>query len=89
MIIDPSIDRLLEKVGSRYSLAILAAKRAHEIENGDVQMSSSYKSPRMIGKAFEEIADGKIEIDPDSVMLEKDAEKMDIVRLEEQEDLYN
>ena len=32
MIIYPSIDKLLEKVPSRYSLAVLAAKRAHELE---------------------------------------------------------
>ncbi|MGR3741652.1 DNA-directed RNA polymerase subunit omega [Companilactobacillus sp. DQM5] len=82
MIIDPSIDKLLDNVNSRYSLAVLAAKRAHELENGDVEMISKYESPRIIGQAFEEIADGKIEIDPDSVMLEKEAEKMDIEQLE-------
>ncbi|GKQ42561.1 DNA-directed RNA polymerase subunit omega [Companilactobacillus sp. RD055328] len=84
MIIDPSIDKLLDNVDSRYSLAILAAKRAHELETGDVEMISQYKSPRIIGKAFEEIADGKIEIDPESVMLEKDAERMDIEQLEKE-----
>lgn len=82
MITDPSIDKLLDNVDSRYSLAVLAAKRAHELENGDVEMISKYNSPRVIGKAFEEIADGKIEIDPNSIMLEKDAEKMDIEQLE-------
>lgn len=84
MIIDPSIDRLLDNVDSRYSLAVLAAKRAHELETGDVEMISQYKSPRVIGQAFEEIADGKIEIDPNSIMLEKDAEKMDIEQLEKE-----
>ena len=37
MIIYPSIDKLLEKVPSRYSLAVLAAKRAHELESGDLK----------------------------------------------------
>ncbi|MDO1605550.1 DNA-directed RNA polymerase subunit omega [Lactobacillus sp. YT155] len=83
MIIDPSIDKLLDRVDSRYSLAVLAAKRAHELENGDVEMMSTYQSPRVIGQSLEEIADGKIEIDPKSIMLEKDAEKMDIQELEQ------
>jgi DNA-directed RNA polymerase subunit omega len=32
-VIDPSIDDLLEKVDSKYSLVILAAKRAREINS--------------------------------------------------------
>ena len=34
MLIYPSIDDLLEKVDSKYSLATLAAKRAHGFEEG-------------------------------------------------------
>ncbi|MDK7904653.1 DNA-directed RNA polymerase subunit omega, partial [Staphylococcus epidermidis] len=30
----PSIDKLLSRVDSRYSLSVLAAKRAHELEAG-------------------------------------------------------
>ncbi|WP_099974911.1 MULTISPECIES: DNA-directed RNA polymerase subunit omega [Lactobacillaceae] len=83
MIIHPSIDTLLERVGSRYSLAVLAAKRAHELENGDIELLNDYKSPRTIGRAFEEIADDKIEIDPDSILLEKEAEKIEEAKREE------
>ena len=61
MIIYPSIDKLLEKVPSRYSLAVLAAKRAD----------------KSVGKALEEIAAGDVIIDPKSKMLERDAEKLD------------
>ncbi|MFK5282526.1 DNA-directed RNA polymerase subunit omega, partial [Lacticaseibacillus paracasei] len=50
MIIYPSIDKLLEKVPSRYSLAVLAAKRAHELESGDLKMLSDYKSDKSVGK---------------------------------------
>jgi DNA-directed RNA polymerase subunit omega len=32
-VIDPSIDHLLERVDSKYSLVILAAKRAREINS--------------------------------------------------------
>lgn len=77
MISYPSIDKLLDRVDSRYSLAVLAAKRAHELEAGDIELVNHYESPRTIGKAFEEIADGKIEIDPDSILLERDAEKIE------------
>ncbi|WP_125768723.1 DNA-directed RNA polymerase subunit omega [Companilactobacillus furfuricola] len=77
MISYPSIDKLLDRVDSRYSLAVLAAKRAHELEAGDIELFNHYESPRTIGKAFEEIADGKIEIDPDSILLEKEAEKVE------------
>ena len=77
MIVYPSIDKLLENVNSRYSLAVLASKRAHEIVAGDIKMLSEYKSPKTVGMAMEEIAAGNVIIDPDSLMLEKDAEKMD------------
>ncbi|MCP8862601.1 DNA-directed RNA polymerase subunit omega [Latilactobacillus curvatus] len=77
MIVYPSIDKLLENVNSRYSLAVLASKRAHEIEAGDIKMLSEYKSPKTVGMAMEEIVAGNVIIDPDSLMLEKDAEKMD------------
>ncbi|MCH4008034.1 DNA-directed RNA polymerase subunit omega [Companilactobacillus sp.] len=83
MISYPSIDKLLDRVDSRYSLAVLAAKRAHELEDGDIELLNHYESPRTIGKAFEEIADGKIEIDPDSILLEKDAEKIEEEKKEE------
>lgn len=77
MIIYPSIDKLLDKIDSRYSLAVLAAKRAHELESGDNKLLSKYFSPKPVGKALEEIADGKVKIDPKSELLERDAEKLD------------
>lgn len=77
MISYPPIDKLLEKVDSRYSLAILAAKRAHELEAGSFEMLDKYKSGKTVGMALEEIADGKVEIDPDSDLKEQDAEAID------------
>lgn len=85
MIVYPSIDKLLENIDSRYSLAVLASKRAHEIEAGDMNLLSEYKSPRTVGMAMEEIAAGQVNVDPNSLMLEKDAERMD--KLEQQENL--
>ncbi|WP_179395594.1 DNA-directed RNA polymerase subunit omega [Lacticaseibacillus absianus] len=78
MIIYPSIDKLLAKVPSRYSLAVLAAKRAHELETpGSIRMLSTYRSKKMVGQALEEVAAGDVIIDPESKLLERDAEKLD------------
>jgi len=77
MITHPSIDKLLDHVPSRYSLAVLAAKRAHELETGSIKMLSDYKSPKSVGQALEEIAEGDVIIDPTSKLLERDAEKLD------------
>ena len=56
MISYPSIDKLLDQIGSRYSLAVLSAKRAHELDDGDEEMLASYQSPRSVGQALEEIS---------------------------------
>ena len=34
MMLKPSIDSLLDRVNSKYSLVILASKRAHELDAG-------------------------------------------------------
>ncbi|MCI1283808.1 DNA-directed RNA polymerase subunit omega [Lacticaseibacillus songhuajiangensis] len=77
MIVYPSIDKLLANVPSRYSLAVLAAKRAHELEANAIRMLPEYKSPRTVGQALEEVANGDVIIDPDSKLLERDAERLD------------
>ncbi|HJE15185.1 MAG TPA: DNA-directed RNA polymerase subunit omega [Lapidilactobacillus dextrinicus] len=77
MISYPSIDKLLDKVDSRYSLAILAAKRAHQLEAGEFEMIDDYKSSKTVGMALEEIAAGKVVIDPNSDLKEADAEAID------------
>ncbi|WEV70341.1 DNA-directed RNA polymerase subunit omega [Lactobacillus sp. ESL0785] len=59
----PSIDKLLDRVDSRYSLSVLAAKRAHELEAGDPEALKNYKSQKSVGKALEEIEAGKVTID--------------------------
>ncbi len=42
MLIRPSIDKLLEQVDSKYSLVILASKRAHQIENKEDKIIVNY-----------------------------------------------
>ncbi|MBP2056928.1 DNA-directed RNA polymerase subunit omega [Lactobacillus colini] len=61
----PSIDKLLAHIDSRYSLSVLAAKRAHEIQAGAPGALEHYKSDKAVGKALEEIAAGKVTIDPE------------------------
>ena len=35
MMLEPSIDKLLDQVDSKYSLVVLEAKRAHELRDGE------------------------------------------------------
>lgn len=57
-MIQPSIDKLLNKVGSKYLLVNLVSKRVKEIEENEFyQMKENeYKSTKPIGRALEEIA---------------------------------
>ena len=63
-MIYPSIDKLLNQVGSKYLLVNVVSKRAHEIEkNANYQMKENeytYKGP--IGRALEEISKEKIKL---------------------------
>ena len=40
MMLKPSIDVLLDKVDSKYSLVVLEAKRAHELRDGEAATQS-------------------------------------------------
>ena len=57
-MIYPSIDKLLNQVGSKYLLVNIVGKRVSEMQRtGHYQMSSKdYVSKKDIGKALEEIA---------------------------------
>ena len=61
MIVEPTVNKLLEHVENRYALVIIASKRAREIANGDEPLVDvDEKSPVTI--AANEIAEGKITI---------------------------
>lgn len=64
MMLKPSIDSLLEKVNSKYSLVILASKRAHELEAGATPMLENFDSVKNVGRALEEIDAGDVVVDP-------------------------
>jgi len=62
MMLNPSIDNLLEKIDSKYSLVILASKRAGELRRGEAPLLDEYSSYKNVGKALEEVAAGDIKI---------------------------
>ncbi|API89257.1 DNA-directed RNA polymerase subunit omega [Marinilactibacillus sp. 15R] len=68
MLLYPSQDKLLDKIDSKYSLVILAAKRAKEMQHSkNVELLDEYVSTKNVGKALEEIESGDIVLDPDSI----------------------
>ena len=63
-MIYPSIDKLLVKVGSKYLLVNLIAKRVKEMEITEHYQlkESDYKSSKNIGRALEEVSKDLIHI---------------------------
>lgn len=57
-MIYPSIDKLLNKIGSKYLLVNLVSKRVKEMETKEnYQMKENeYQSKKNIGKALEEVS---------------------------------
>lgn len=58
-MINPSLDVLVTKVDSKYTLVVLAAKRAREIMDGTTPLVDS-KSNKQVTIALEEVAQDKI-----------------------------
>lgn len=61
-MIYPSIDKLLNVVGSKFLLVNIVSKRAKEMEETDYYQLSEYKSQKSIGKSLEEVSKGLIHI---------------------------
>ena len=53
MMLKPSIDSLLDRVNSKYSLVILASKRAHEFVAQVLPTMDSFESVKSVGQALE------------------------------------
>ncbi len=64
MMLKPSIDKLLDRVNSKYSLVILASKRAHELDAGAKATVDSFESVKSVGQALEEIEAKTVISDP-------------------------
>ena len=56
----PSIDKLLEIVDSKYKLALIAAKRAKNIEQNSPILIDRPRSVKPVGIALEEVLDNKL-----------------------------
>ncbi len=63
MMLYPSIVKLLEKAGSKYSLVIAASKRAREICKDAKDAGDAIDGARAITAAAAEIADGGITVE--------------------------
>ena len=56
----PSIDKLLEKVDSKYKLVYISSKRAKIIESEDYLAIDNPKCVKSVGQALEEILEDKV-----------------------------
>jgi DNA-directed RNA polymerase subunit omega len=54
-MLDPSIDSLMTKIDSKYSLVSVAAKRARQMQLGASPLLNRYISHKNVGRALEEI----------------------------------
>lgn len=58
-MIKPSLDNLVKKVDSKYTLVVLAAKRARQLMDGDEALVK-VKTSKKVTNALEEIADNQV-----------------------------
>ena len=59
MLVKPNLENLLEKVGNRYTLSILAAKRARQLVDGALPLAKS-DTPNYVTTACEEISSFRV-----------------------------
>lgn len=58
----PSIDKLLDRIDSKYKLVYAASKVAQILDQEDLQVENA-KCVKSIGVALEEIVDGRVDIE--------------------------
>lgn len=91
MMLKPSIDALLDRVNSKYSLVILASKRAHELEAGAQATIENFDSVKTVGQALEEIEAETIVNDPHPEVkrarLKREEEERQAAKEQEQKDM--
>ncbi|MBQ9365396.1 MAG: DNA-directed RNA polymerase subunit omega [Schwartzia sp.] len=67
-IVTPPMENLLSKVDSRYTLVVLAAKRARQLLDG-TESKVEVRTTKNVTKAMEEVAEGKITYERTKVSL--------------------
>ena len=65
-MVNPSTDDMLKKVSSRYTLVVLASKRARQLLEGS-KCHVDNVSNKYVTNAMEEIFEGKITFDEPSI----------------------
>lgn len=62
MMLEPSIDKLQEKINSKYTLVTLSARRARQMleSDSDYMFIENPKSYKQVGIALEEVLDDKL-----------------------------
>lgn len=87
MMLKPSIDKLLDEVNSKYSLVILASKRAHELDEGQAPTMKTFESVKSVQHALEEIEAGRVIVHPSpETKRERIRREKEIARLAEQQE---
>lgn len=61
MMVQPTVNELLEKIDDRYQLVIVTSKRARQLAEGAEPLTNK-KEPSVVTLAAQEIAEGKVEI---------------------------
>ncbi|WP_068785093.1 DNA-directed RNA polymerase subunit omega [Paenibacillus phocaensis] len=67
----PSIDKMLGKVGSKYSLVVAASRRARQLREGDKSELKQPRSHKQVGIALEEIYGDYIKLKHQDVVPEE------------------
>ena len=63
MLTDPPINELMDKVDCRYTLVVLAAKRARQLVAGDAPLVEMDENAKPVSKAVREIYADKVTYD--------------------------
>ncbi|WP_270171999.1 DNA-directed RNA polymerase subunit omega [Paenibacillus sp. SYP-B4298] len=61
----PSIDEMVKKVDSKYSLVVAASRRARMLRDGEKSELRAPKSHKFVGVALEEIYNDYIQVESD------------------------
>ncbi|KAA6452915.1 DNA-directed RNA polymerase subunit omega [Bacillus swezeyi] len=65
-MLDPSIDSLMNKLDSKYTLVTVSARRAREMQINKNQHIENPKSHKYVGKALEEIDAGLLSFEKEN-----------------------
>ena len=69
MMLEPSIDKLMQNINSKYTLVTLSARRARQMQETNKYLIDDYDAKKYVGIALEEVNQGKL-----SYSVDEDAE---------------